>query len=32
MPRKPLNAMTPDEIRAWIIQTRGALRGKMQRE
>jgi hypothetical protein len=32
MMRKPLDAMTPDEIRAWIASTRSALRRKMQRE
>lgn len=31
-PRKPLKEMTPDEIRAWIQQTRAALQRKMQRE
>ena len=32
MTRKPLDAMTPGEIRAWIGQTREALTRKMKRE
>ena len=31
-PRRPLDQMTPTEIRAWIQQTRTALQRKMQRE
>jgi hypothetical protein len=30
--RPPLEHMTPEEIRAWIQQTREALQRKMQRE
>jgi hypothetical protein len=32
MARKPIDTMTPDEIRAWIQHTRAALQRKMQRE
>jgi hypothetical protein len=31
-PRKPLNQMTPDEIRTWIQATRRALEQKQARE
>ncbi len=30
--RPPLKQMTPDEVRAWLEQTRQALQRKMQRE
>src|SRR5260370_41040903 len=30
--RPPINAMTPDELRAWIGSTRAALQKKMARE
>jgi hypothetical protein len=32
MTRKPIDAMTPEELRAWIVRTKEALSRKMKRE